>query len=862
MGNTRISENPSGGLAVKDQFGNDAAIQLSNVSAAEYVTVNRLYSNVFPLTELNSYIGGNVKQFISGTTSNLYLGVMKDGVLSKFAGLRVIETKDNSGNVRSDLRFYTDNEARNNSTAILSLLGTGNVELNSNLVTINNIRILDNFGNFTGNSFLGTTDVEITHGGTGANTRPNARRNLFSDFGNGIVAKVGGGTNTLVAISIVQGTGVTVTDGDGQNGNPTIAIGQPVAITDSVQFRNLTLTGNLFVLGNVAAVYSNTLVVNDPMIQLGYGNPGDSYDLGFIWHYVSGGQRHAGFFRDHTDGLFKVFDNLTSEPGLNDLDTSNVTFRLANVQATTFLGNVLGTVSSLNNHTTDSLREGTGNLYFTAARVNATVMPMFTTANVIETSANLYFTNARVIAALSDLTTANIREVSSNLYFTNTRVLDALATANVQVNNLTVSGDLTVQGNVVTLNAATLTIEDKNITLANGAVNASAADGAGFYIQGANANLTYVSASDRFESTKSINVLGNITLTGSFVSENFSANNITANTLAVSGNVSFGTGVGGTLAGLAYAYATNVITNVLIANTIAPTRITGNLVVDNKIFANGLILQNIDVTDTVISGNITGGGGSVFNTVQANSISVSTLNVTSNIITLLSGVTGASTSNASISVNRGANADVALRWEEEIDRWQFTNDGNIYYNLPIPSEYDNVIYSLSAETSNVTYAANLKLTGTKSNGNVLIQDQIAFKGTGLVRVSRQDADTIVVDAGIAPVVVTPVGTAAPVEITKFRADLYRTAEYIYTLNVASYTDNNHANLYNAGKILLLHDNSSAIFSQYAMLLTGTGEELATFTANINNGNVILYAQAAMTGDQITVRLSGTTYSEV
>ena len=784
MGNTRISENPSGGLAVKDQFGNDAAIQLSNVSAAEFVTVNRLYSNVFPLTELNSYIGGNVKQFISGTTSNLYLGVMKDGVISKFAGLRIIETRDNSGNVRSDLRFYTDNEATNNSTARLSILGTGNIELNSNLVTINNIRILDNFGNFTGNSFLGTTDVEITHGGTGANTRPNARRNLFSDFGNGIVARIGGATNTLAAISIVQGTGVTVTDGDGQNGNPTIAIGQPVAITDSVQFRNLTLSGNLYVFGNVTAVYSNTLVINDPMIQLGYGNPADLFDLGFIGHYNTGTlERHAGFFRDHTDGLFKVFDNLTSEPGLNDLDTANVTFRLANIQATTFIGNVIGTVSSLNNHTTDSLREGTGNLYFTTARVNATVRPMLTTANVVESSENLYFTNARVFSALSDLTTANIREVSSNLYFTNTRVLDALATANVRVNNLTVF-------------------------------------------------------------------------------ENFSANNITANTLAVSGNVSFGTGVGGTLAGLAYAYATNVITTVLIANTIAPTRITGNLVVDNKIFANGLILQNIDVTDTVISGNITGGGGSIFNTVQANSITVATLNITSNIITLLSGVVGSSTSNASISVNRGTNADVALRWEEEIDRWQFTNDGSLYYNLPIPSEYDNVIYSLSAETSNVNYTANLKLTGIKSNGNVLIQDQIAFKGAGLVRVSRQDADTIVVDAGVAPVVVTPVGTATPVEITRFAASSYRTAEYIYTLNVASYTDNNHANLYNAGKILLLHDNSNAIFSQYAMLLTGTGEELATFTANINNGNVILYAQAAMTGDQITVRLSGTTYSEV
>jgi hypothetical protein len=619
------------------------------------------------------------------------------------------------------------------------------------------------------------------------------------------------------------------------------------------------------------------------MIQLGYGNPSDAYDLGFIGHYnTSGLERHAGFFRDHTDGLFKVFDNLTSEPGLNDLDTSNVTFRLANIQATTFVGNLTGTISSLDNFTTDSLREGTGNLYFTAARVNATVRPMFTTANVIETSGNLYFTNARVLALLSGLTTANIAEASSNLYFTNTRVLNALATANVQVNNLTVSGDLTVQGNVVTLNAATLTIEDKNITLANGAINAAAADGAGFYIQGANANLTYVNSGDKFESTKNLSVLGNVNLTGALVSENFSANNITANTLSVSGNVSFGTGTGGTLAGLAYAYATNVIANLLIANviaatrvtgnlvvdsvlfanTIAPTRITGNLVVDNKIFANGLILQNIDVTDTVISGNITGAGGSTFNTLQANTISTSSLNITSNIITLLAGITGAPTTNASISVNRGTSADVALRWEEEIDRWQFTNDGGLYYNLPIPSEYDNVIYSLSAETSSVNYSANLKLTGTKASGNVLVQDQIAFKGTGLVRVSRQDADTFVFDAGVAPVVVTPVGVAAPVEITRFRSDLYRTAEYIYTLNVAAYSDINHANLYNAGKILLLHDNSSATFTQYAMLLTGTGEELATFTANINNGNVILYAQAVMAGDQITVRLSGTTYAEV
>jgi hypothetical protein len=243
----------------------------------------------------------------------------------------------------------------------------------------------------------------------------------------------------------------------------------------------MTLTGNLYILGNVAAVYSNTLIINDPMIQLGYGNPADLFDLGFIGHYVSGGERHAGFFRDHVDGTFKVFDNLTAEPGLNDLDTANVSFRIANIQATTFFGNVIGTVSSIANHNTDALQEGNVNLYYANARAVQTITPLLTTGNVVETT-NLYFTNARVLAnveqmsmnvfadvdmsgigvngiliwngtkfvpgasnaefanlsnvslfsniansvlSLSNFTTANLLEASSNLYFTNARAIGA-----------------------------------------------------------------------------------------------------------------------------------------------------------------------------------------------------------------------------------------------------------------------------------------------------------------------------------------------------------------------------------------------------------------------------------------------------
>ena len=58
-------------------------------------------------------------------------------------------------------------------------------------------------------------------------------------------------------------------------------------------------------------------------------------------------------------------------------------------------------------------------------------------------------------------------------------------------NNVTIGGDLVVQGNTVTLNTATLVVEDKTIQLASGSANAAASNGAGIEIMGANATFTY-----------------------------------------------------------------------------------------------------------------------------------------------------------------------------------------------------------------------------------------------------------------------------------------------------------------------------------------------------------------------------------
>jgi hypothetical protein len=78
-------------------------------------------------------------------------------------------------------------------------------------------------------------------------------------------------------------------------------------------------------------------------------------------------------------------------------------------------------------------------------------------------------------------------------------------------NNLVVSGNLTVNGTTTTINSTTLSVDDLNIVLADGAASAAAANGAGLTVAGANATLLYGSASDNWTFNKSLSVTGTIT---------------------------------------------------------------------------------------------------------------------------------------------------------------------------------------------------------------------------------------------------------------------------------------------------------------------------------------------------------------
>ena len=199
--------------------------------------------------------------------------------------------------------------------------------------------------------------------------------------GTGVITYTGPSASEVRA-HFSAGTGVTITTGQ-------IAIGQAVATTDNVTFAgvtadnvrvgvtaageidtsagnltldstggttvmdddvnvtgNLQIDGNLTVSGTTVTINATNLAVEDNMIYLNSGSTVTHPDLGFAGNYNDGTYRHAGLFRDESDGRWKFFHQYTPEPDASAyIDITHASFALAPVQASSFIGSVTGNVT-------------------------------------------------------------------------------------------------------------------------------------------------------------------------------------------------------------------------------------------------------------------------------------------------------------------------------------------------------------------------------------------------------------------------------------------------------------------------------------------------------------------------------------
>jgi len=161
---------------------------------------------------------------------------------------------------------------------------------------------------------------------------------------------------------------------------------------------------------------------------------------------------------------------------------------------------------NLASNTTSELNEGS-NLYYLTSRADSDFdirLAMKSTTDLSEGS-NLYYTTAR-------------NDSDTNAYIAGNRTYGNITTTGYIAGptNLTIdpagvgdntgkviiAGDLQVDGTQTIVNSTTVSINDKNIILADSAADSAAANGAGIIVEGANALIQYNATTDTWDLNK------------------------------------------------------------------------------------------------------------------------------------------------------------------------------------------------------------------------------------------------------------------------------------------------------------------------------------------------------------------------
>lgn len=213
-----------------------------------------------------------------------------------------------------------------------------------------------------------------------------------------------------VQISGTLNVSGTTTIGSVLRGNATLTI-DPAAHGDNTGL--VVIAGDLQVDGTTTTINSTTVSLDDKNILLA------------------------------ADAANKAAANgagITVETGTNDpvITDATILYNGTNdtwdfnkwVTASKFVGdlqgNVTGTVSSISNHDTDDLSEGSTNLYYTDTRFDNRFSTK-DTDDLDEGTTNLYYTTARFNTDFATKDTDDLSEGTTNLYFTDARARGAFS---------------------------------------------------------------------------------------------------------------------------------------------------------------------------------------------------------------------------------------------------------------------------------------------------------------------------------------------------------------------------------------------------------------------------------------------------
>ena len=328
--------------------------------------VDAIYASALSVNNA-SYVGGNSAadlRLYSSNANNITSGTLDTARLPSTANITT------AINVGANINISTTNISVGNSTV--------NSVVNSTSVVVTTILANSiNATSFTTTAFIANATSITPASNTYSLGSLSNRWNLFANTGDFSGAVTIGGNLTVSGNTFtVSARTLAVTDhmifmNNGVLANITGATGNGTAVVfvannNYANNWDVTVTGvtpssfngtyhNITQANATHFIVANTNTDTYTSGGTARGTTDANPDIGFAAGYNDGTYHHTGFFRDATDGVYKVFDNYDPEPDDSAfIDTSNATFRIANLQANGFLAAVVNATTSVNSATISS----------------------------------------------------------------------------------------------------------------------------------------------------------------------------------------------------------------------------------------------------------------------------------------------------------------------------------------------------------------------------------------------------------------------------------------------------------------------------------------------------------------------------
>lgn len=682
------------------------------------------------------------------------------------------------------------------------------------------------------------TTGNVTVGGnltiTGTTTTVNAQNLAISDnmiyLNNGI----------QTTISNVSGSGTVITYTTVETHNYTTNMVVSVTGVDPSQYNisDQTITGvgaNTF---TVAGSATGTYISGGTARAKSGANP----DLGFAAGYNDGTYHHTGFFRDATDGYWKVFKNYTPEPDADIyIDTAHASFALADIQAANFRGALVG------NATTASTLAGTPTINGVTFNGGSNITIAASTTNALTIGDGLSGTSFNGSTAITIAVDSTVARRTDELHIGTTAIALNRASAAQTLTGVSIDGNAaTVTNGVYTTSVGTVT----NTMLAGSIANDKLLNSA----------ITIAGTSTALGGSITLDTITGLSTTGII-------KRTAANTLAIA------------TAGTDYVVPSGSITG--SAGSVANALTLGSYLTGGSYNGSAAITAAVDATSAntaskVVardaSGNFSAGTitATLTGTASGNLTSSSSLtagNLTGAIPSAVLGASALFVGTTSIALNRssasqsltGINIDGTASniTAYTIDQNLGTGSGPTFASLKVTGVlYDSsnsagtsgqlltstgtgTAWSSSGATMSGSGTTNYvpKFTASTALGNSLIFDDGTSVGIG----TSTPAPAVKLDVNgnigwgtnhvLDSATLTTTATTANQVITSIATTSYRTIKFVIQAVDAT------AGKYQSQEIMAIHNGTTVAYTAYTAI--NVGGAVATFNVDISAGNVRL-----------------------